>query len=97
MLPVSGKFGQAVVPGVDEKLTVPLSGRHSVTAPPPPTDNRRPLTVPLPIGPATAVGGFAVLFCAKPLASTRLVSFAGSSMPTSVHVEKELDPRVTAR
>ena len=92
MLPLGGKFGHAVVLGVDEKLTVPLFGRHSVTAPPFATDNSSPFTTPLPspIVPLTDAGGAPFEVCAKPLVSTMLVSLDGSSIPTSVHVENAL-------
>src|SRR5580765_5681368 len=91
MLAVAGKFGQAAHGALEEKLAVPDVDRHSVTAPPLPTARSIPFTkpVPSPIVPLSDAGGVAVVDCAKPLTSTRLVSFSGSSIPTTVQVENE--------
>src|SRR5687768_5669523 len=99
MLPLDGKFGHSVPLGVDEKLTVPDEARHSVTEPLFPTASNRPFTtpVPSPMVPLSEAGGVPLDDCAKPLTSMRLVSFAGSSIPTSVQVENALVPLLTAR
>ena len=98
-LPLDGKFGHGVPVGVDAKLAVPDAARHSVTAPPVPTESNRPFTnpPPSPMVPLREAGGVPFDDCANPLTSTRLVSYAGSSIPTSVHVENALVPLLTAR
>src|SRR5690242_1845678 len=84
------KLGHAAPGASDTKLAVPEAARHSVTAPPVPTASNNPFTMPLPspMVPLTDVGGVPLGDAANPLTSTRLVSFDGSSSPTSVHVEK---------
>src|SRR5262245_18408625 len=100
MFPLAAvKFGQAAPGALEEKLAVPVVDRHSVTEPPVPTARSSPFTnpVPSPIVPPSDAGGVAVAFCANPLTSTRLVSFSGSSIPTTVQVEKDPLVLVTAR
>src|ERR1041384_4509789 len=88
--------GQATVGASEEKLIVPALPFHSVTDPPFATVRKTAFTAPVPIGPLTDAGAVAVALSANPLTSMRLTSASGSSMPTTVHVEKDpLDRSMT--
>ena len=90
---------QAAPGASDEKLTVPVPARHSVTAPPAPTWSKVALTMPVPspIVPLTEAGAVALAFCANPLTYTTLASRDGSSIATRVHVDHEPVDRAVVR
>src|SRR5579884_919487 len=86
---VEVKFGQAPPGASDTICTAPDVARHSVTAPFEPTASSRPFTtpVPSPMVPPTDAGATLAGCCANPVTSIRLARCAGSSKPTTDHVD----------